>query len=141
MFWDDPFDEMRRFLEDIDRSFYYRYPKNIRKTHREPVTDVWENDNFVFVTAELPGIKKDEIDINVEETSIEIKAKSKSSKKEEQEDERSYFEAYRNFYVKLDLPSRVNPDKVEATFSNGILEVKIQKLGGKKKKIEIKDKE
>ncbi len=133
MIWDeDPFE---RFFDDIDRMFYER-PKRKRHNYREPVTDVWENDDYVFVTAELPGIKKDEIDLNVEENFVEIKAKSKNKK----EDSRFYSEEFRTFYTKIDLPSSVDANKVEATFSNGILELKIPKLKGKKKKIEIKEK-
>ncbi len=140
MFWDDPFDEFfRRAFEDFERPYRNsRYSK--RSQTREPVTDVWENDDYVFVTAELPGVKKDDIDLNVEEDSIEIKAKSKINKREEKKDEKVYEQSYRNFYVRLDLPARVDTKNVDATFSNGILEVKLKKIKEKKNKIEIKEK-
>ncbi len=134
MFWDD--DPFERIMDDFERMFYERPRTRRKRSYREPVTDVWENDDYVFVTAELPGIKKDEIDLNVEEDYIEIKAKSKNKK----EDSRFYSEEFRTFYTRIDLPSPVDADKAEATFSNGILEVKIPKLKSKKKKIEIKEK-
>ncbi len=141
MFWDeDPFEEMRRIMEEFDRIDRMFYPRPRRRRYREPVTDVWENDDYVYVTAELPGIKKDEIDLNVEEDSVEIRARAKSEKKEEEEGRRFYGAQYRTFYTKVILPSPVNPEKAEATFSNGILEIKIPKVKEKKHKIEIKEK-
>ncbi len=139
----DIFDEIRRFQREMERLFW-DFDREMRgferqgwSDFREPIVDVWEDGDFVFVTAELPGVRKDNIDLNVTEESVEIKATVEDS--EERKGMR--FRSSRSFYKFVSLPKKVDPDSAEATFSNGILEVKLKKTESeKKKKVEIKEK-
>ena len=142
----DIFDEIRRLEREMDRLFEdfgfgrRRFFREFRDV-REPIVDVWEDDEHVFVTAELPGVSKDNIDLNVTENAVEIKAELKSEKKEEGKEERKVFRSFSSFYKYVSLPSAVDPETAEATFSNGVLEVKIRKQKvEKKRKVEIKEK-
>lgn len=85
---------------------------------REPLVDISETDEEVIITAETPGVKKEDIEINATERELEIKAGDK-------------------FYKRLDLPTEVNPDKAKATYNNGILEVRLEKRE-KRKRLEGK---
>ena len=142
----DIFDEIRRFEREMDRLFEdfgfgrRRFFREFRDV-REPIVDVWENDEYVFVTAELPGASKDDIELNVTENAVEIKATLKSEEKEEGKEGIRMSRTFSSFYKYVTLPSAVDPDSAEATFSNGVLEIKIKKQKPeKKKRIDIKEK-
>ena len=83
-------------------------PKRAFDETREPLTDVFEDKEHVKLYIELPGVDKDDIQLNVTATQAEIKAK--------------------NFYKTIDLPSRnVEFEKAAANYKNGVLEVLIPK--------------
>jgi HSP20 family molecular chaperone IbpA len=88
---------------------------------REPLSDVYEDKEFVKVCVELPGVEKNDIQLNVSNGKAEIKAKK--------------------FYKILDLPTNnVDPEKIKASYKNGVLEATIPKKKLKKsdkKKIKI----
>ena len=89
---------------------------------REPLTDVFEDKESVKFYVELPGVEKDDIQLNVTDGRAEIKAK--------------------NFYKAVDLPNRnLDSEKASANYKNGVLEVTIPKTKGvseeKKQKIKI----
>lgn len=77
-----------------------------------PLIDVFEIENQVHVMAELPGVEKDEIELHVTVSSLEIKVL-------QLENEYSEF---------VDFPDTVNPDAAKATYINGVLEVTIEKM-------------
>ena len=92
---------------------------------REPITDINEDKEKVYITVELPGINKDDIDLSVNEDSVVI----------------SVTEGSRKYYKSVDLREPVIPDSASAKFTNGILDLTLTKqrkgeTGGKKVKIE-----
>ena len=84
---------------------------------REPLTDVIEGKEDVSVTVELPGVEKEDIDLQVIEDELEITVDSPQ----------------RKYHKKVHLPVDVKPKTTKATYKNGILDVSIQR---KKKKID-----
>jgi HSP20 family protein len=83
-------------------------PKQIKDEVREPLTDVFEDKDNVKLFVELPGVEKDDIQLNITNGHVEIKAK--------------------NFYKTVDLPTKdVESDKTTANYKNGVLEVTIPK--------------
>ena len=90
-------------------------PKEVPQEAREPLTDVFQDENNVKLYVELPGVEKTDIKLNVSQGKAEIKAK--------------------NFFKVVDLPTvDVEVDKVAANYKNGVLEVTIPKK--KKTKVE-----
>jgi len=91
---------------------------------RKPLVDVIETDDEVQVIAEMPGVNKEDIELNATETNLEIKAEGES----------------RKYYEVVDLPAEVEPETAKARYNNGVLEVVIKKKhpkkGGKKIKVE-----
>ena len=83
---------------------------------REPLTDIIEGDNDVAVTVEIPGVEKEDIDLNVQNESINIKVDSPK----------------RKYQKKLDLPCDVIPKTTKATYKNGVLDIVIKRKEKKK---------
>ncbi|HKZ93064.1 MAG TPA: Hsp20/alpha crystallin family protein [Candidatus Bathyarchaeia archaeon] len=83
-------------------------PKEIPQEAREPLTDVFQDEDNIKLYIELPGVEKDDIKFNVSEGKAEIKAK--------------------NFHKTIDLPTPdVEATKTKANYKNGVLEVTIPK--------------
>ncbi len=111
-----------------------------RGKQRAPFTDVQERDNEIVITADLPGVSKEEIEVRSEGDSLIISAKRGEEKSEEGEDFIRRERSYGRFYRKIKLPSDVEQTKAEATFQNGVLEITLPKKKEEKegKEIDIK---
>jgi len=155
MYFDDIFDEMYEMQKEFDRLFNRLYridtgkalpaPKGgngeLATFFRRPTTDITETDKAVNVRFELPGVKKEDIQLNVGPKDIEIKVEKKAERKEENRGVYLYESRSQSFYRHIPLPKEVVPDKAEAKFENGVLEVEIPKAHpeiSEKKKIAIK---
>jgi len=110
---------------------------------RQPLIDLADNGREYVVKAELPGINKDDLNIEVTENGIEISGETKSEEKEEDKD-RGYIRRerrYSKFYRSLPLPENILTDKAEADLKDGVLTVKLPKaapLEKKAKKLPVK---
>ena len=94
-----------------------------------PRIDVAETDDAVQITAELPGVAEDQIDVTLEDDVLTIKGEKKSESTEE-EDGKTYRlveRSYGAFQRRLTLPFRADPEKVVAQFENGVLSVIVPK--------------
>jgi HSP20 family protein len=101
--------------------------------------DVWEEKDDIFVKMALPGIKKDDIKITINEDNISIKGQSKDEEKEDK-DKKYYFRSMEtSFEQSFNLPTKVDPEKVDAEFKDGVLTVKLPKTEEvKPREVEIK---
>ncbi|VVB95916.1 Small heat shock protein HSP16.5 [uncultured archaeon] len=143
----DQWDDFRRFEEMMNRMFeeVWGRPRRpllssgekgemIPAGSRQPFVDVIETDKEVIATAEMPGLEKQDIKINVAEDRLEISAETKH---EEKKEEKGYVYRERrsgSYYRAITLPSPVDPDNSKASYKNGILEIKMPKTEIKKKK-------
>lgn len=89
---------------------------SIISDEREPLTDIIEGDDDVAVTVEIPGVEKNDIDLNVTEDSLEIKVDAPQ----------------RKYHKRLDLPCNVIPKTTKATYKNGVLDITIKRKEKKK---------
>jgi HSP20 family protein len=92
-----------------------------------------ESDKEIITTAEMPGLEKQDIKINVTEDMLEISAETKQ---EEKKEEKGYIYRERrsgSYYRAISLPSTVDSDNSKATYENGVLEIKMPKTEVKKK--------
>ncbi len=101
--------------------------------------DVWEERDDVFVKMALPGIKKEDIKITINEDNISIKGETKE-KEEENKDRKYYYRSMESsFEQRFNLPTKIDPDKAEAEFKDGVLQVKLPKADEvKPREVEIK---
>ncbi len=94
-----------------------------------PRIDISENDKNIFIEAEIPGVKKGDINISLQDNILTIKGEKKSVNEDKKD--KSYFRSersYGSFTRSFTLPAEVNPDKVEAKFEDGILNVTLAKI-------------
>jgi len=144
----DTWDEFRRFEEMMNRMFEGFVGRPGRRLmlpsgergevvpaeSRQPFIDVIETDKEVIASAEMPGLEKQDIKINLTEDRLEISAETKH---EEKKEEKGYLYRERrsgSYYRAISLPSPVDPDTSKASYNNGVLEIKMPKTEIKKKK-------
>jgi HSP20 family molecular chaperone IbpA len=84
---------------------------------RNPYVELIEENGYIRVLAELPGVGKEDIDLRATETSLIISAESPE----------------RRYYKEVRLPSRVDPKSAKAAYKNGVLEVSLSKADGRDK--------
>ncbi|WP_319520272.1 Hsp20/alpha crystallin family protein [uncultured Martelella sp.] len=107
----------------------------------QPATEFVECDGEYRITAELPGMSVDNIDIKLNDGSITIRGEKSEEKKEEKEDYLVSERHYGEFQRTLSLPAGVDADAVKADFANGVLTVTLPKspeAKQKERKVEVK---
>jgi HSP20 family protein len=114
------------------------WPRQQGEEYR-PSVDLYEEDGKYFLTAELPGVQKDDINITVEGNVVSLSGK-KSSKREEKEANYYFSESsWGAFSRSFRLPETVDEEKVDARFKDGVLTLELPvKESEKTRKIEIK---
>lgn len=144
--WRDPFErtalsELNRLQEEMNMLFdrFFGRRSLLSDTGVFPAVNVAEDDDNLYITAELPGINPQDIDLTVEEESVVIKGERKL---EEEGEEVSYHRREReggSFSRTITLPTRVVAEKASAEAKDGVLTLKLPKAEeAKPKKIEIK---
>ncbi|OKY77523.1 MAG: Molecular chaperone HSP20 family, IbpA [Candidatus Methanohalarchaeum thermophilum] len=112
----------------------------LQKTGKpSPFIDVMEQDNEITVTADLPGVSKDDIEISLSDRVLTISAERSREETEEKEGFVRKERSVGKYHRKIRLPSDVDEENTEATFQNGVLEIKLPKKEKEKgEKIQIK---
>ena len=124
-----PFELMRRFTDELDRAFeglgITRGAGGGEIQMWTPSVEVFERDNNVVVRAELPGLDKDDVKVELTDDGLVIEGERKREREERLEGGyRSEIE-YGRFYRMIPLPEGVNVDQAQARMNNGVLEVMI----------------
>ncbi|MCZ7355740.1 MAG: Hsp20/alpha crystallin family protein [Candidatus Methanoperedens sp.] len=144
----DQWDDFRRFEEMMNRMFEDFWGRPSRRLmlpsgekgeivpaeSRQPFIDVMETDKEIVATAEMPGLEKQDIKINLTEDRLEISAETQH---EEKKEEKGYVYRERrsgSYYRAISLPSPVDTDNSKASYKNGVLEIKMPKTEIKKMK-------
>jgi len=97
---------------------------------RTPRVDVVDRDQEIVVKAELPGVKKEDLDVTVGDNNITIRARSSYESKEEKGEYYRCEISRGEFARTIGLPSAVDASKAKAKFTDGILELTLPKTGG-----------
>jgi len=132
-------EDMDRMFEDF-RSSWERslmIPRAFASDFvRQPLVDVADNGTEYIVKAEVPGIKKEDLNIEITENSIEISGETKAEEKEEDK-KKGYLRherRYSSFYRSIPLPDAILTDKAEAELKDGVLTVTLPKAAPPEKK-------
>lgn len=135
----DPFETWNSFFEDGFAPVVRRVAAPEQGVFSPPV-EIAQNEDSVVLRAELPGLKKDDIELTVHRDTVTLKG-SKKDETERKDGEYYYSERrYGEFARTFSLPRPVNPEAVEARYENGILQVTIPVAEeAKPRKIEIRD--
>lgn len=153
MYW-DPFDELDRMHEEMDRlfrrSFYTSETpllehsgKNAvaEKSMRTPVCHMHETEGSIIASFELPGVSKDDIELNLNDDSLELKVETKKEEKKNGNDNKSYSFSRQSFYRRIAFPQEIDAGKASAEYKNGILRLELPKkeqLENKSRRLQIK---
>jgi len=128
--------KLRRFYNDVEGAITCGIQNGV---HIElgtfsPRVDISETKENVFVRAEMPGMKAEDVKITLSEGTLTLRGEKKRVEETKQESfhriERSHGEFVRQFA----LPNNLNEDAIEATFADGVLEIKIPKREPEKPK-------
>ncbi|MDB5077359.1 MAG: Heat shock protein Hsp20 [Chloroflexi bacterium] len=106
-----------------------------------PTVDVYDEGNELVVKAELPGVKKEDIDIALEEGNLVIRGQRSSEREVRTEQYYRSERSFGSFYRRIPVPEGVQPDQIKANFNDGVLEVRLpkpQESEAKRLKIEVK---
>jgi len=132
----DPFAELRRMQSEMNRLFSGFGATTAREF---PPINIWLGENSVVVTTELPGITGDEVNLSLQEDVLTLSGKREPKPQQQNVEWQRRERAYGSFSRAVQLPFRVDPDKVQARFNNGVLEIELERLeADRPKKIAIR---
>jgi len=123
----------RDLFDDWDKNFGEMFTaKNHNPVH------VFEKENYFQINVDLPGVTKDDVNLNVENDILTIEAERKFEK----EYEDHYQKGYGKFQRSFKLPKNINQDELEAAMDHGVLKLLLPKVSAKanSRKIEIGEK-
>jgi len=137
-----PFTFMKRFSEEMDRIFEdfgfstNRISQSVSGLGREigrglsgvwsPAVEMFERGNKFIVRADLPGMKKDDVRIEIVDGSLTISGERKQEHKEGNGGRYRTERSYGSFFRTIRLPERIDIDNVNATFKDGVLEIEFE---------------
>ncbi len=122
--------EMNRIFDEFSREWFFDMPvlwRGERTGGYVPSIDVSEDEKEIRVTAELPGMDEKDIDISLSKDLLTIKGEKRIEKEDRGRDYYHVERSYGSFYRTIPLPDGVDLDKVEASFSKGVLTVRLPK--------------
>ena len=132
----DPFAELRRMQSEMNRLFS---GGGFTTARDFPPINIWLGENSVVVTAELPGVTRDDVTLNLQDDVLILEGKREPKQPETNSNWQRRERAYGSFSRAIQLPFRIDADKVQARFNNGVLEVELERLeADRPKKIEIR---
>lgn len=148
----DPFKLMRQMTSELDRLFEespwpsLRWPAVRAESTLErtwfPEIDVFEKDGRLITKIDLPGLKKDDVKVEVTDGQLTISGERKTEAEEKKENFYRCEREYGSFYRAVPLPEGVKLEDVKATFADGVLEVSIPvatQIEAKPRTIEIQE--
>ncbi len=126
-----PFQEMDSIFEDLDRTLdrFFGGPLRERRrgSRRAPALDMRDLGDRYLIEAEIPGIDKDDIEIELRDDSMVIEGETTEETEEEGEDYLRRERGYRSFYRQLPIPEEVEEEEITAELDQGILTIDLPK--------------
>jgi HSP20 family protein len=147
-----PFSLMRRFSADMDRLFgnffgaspmrFGDWPSELGTNGFWPEIDVHHSGDKLLIQADVPGLKKDEVTVEVRDHELCISGERRSES--ESKEGRFYRSerSYGRFFRSVPLPEGAKPDTASATFENGVLKIEMEAPGGSQgqgRRIEVRE--
>ena len=134
-----PFSMMRRLSEDIDRMFENFgigrafFPTDFWQGSREAMMAAWtpriemteSEDGKLCISADLPGVKKEDLSVQVAEDAVTIEGERRQERTREERGVYQSERSYGSFYRSIPLPEGVVPESATAEFKDGVLKIEI----------------
>lgn len=149
----DPFALLRKMTAELDRTFEdpffgtFRWPvfRGVATpdiVEWTPKVDVFEKENRLFTRVDLPGVKREDVKVEVTENHLVLSGERKVEKEEKKDNVYRTEREYGSFYRAVSLPEGVKLEEVKATFADGVLEVSVPlpaTIEPKVRKVEIQE--
>lgn len=133
----EPFNVLKEFNEGFARNFEGDFDKEAARW--SPKVDIVEKEKSYVVRAEVPGVSKEDIDIDLKDNNLVIKGEKKFEKKDEGDNYVRVESSYGSFQRSFFIDEKVDRNKISAKYKDGVLEVTLpKKEEAAPKKIEVK---
>lgn len=127
----------KRFSDIMDE--FFSDAVATRQNAFSPSIDISETDKQYMIDVEVPGMRKEDIDLNIENNTLTISGERKFEKKEDNKQYHRVESHYGSFSRSFTLPENVKVDSISASYNNGILNITVDKSEQQmKKQIKIK---
>ena len=149
-----PFSMMRRFSDEMDRMFDrvfegYGFPALERfspwtaSETFSPHVDMFERDGKLVISADLPGLTKDDVKVDITEDAVLIEGERKYEHEQREEGVYRSERGYGQFRRQIPLPEGVKSETAKANFKNGVLEVTMEapQIAKNRRRIQIQGEE
>lgn len=128
----DPFVELASLRRQMDQAFgefFGQTPSSMAVTEGlwSPLVDIHETKDDIRLTAELPGVKQEDIQVSIVDDTLTLKGERKRETEVKQEQYHRIERGYGSFQRSILLPSVVDPNRVKATYRDGVLEIQLPK--------------
>jgi HSP20 family protein len=128
----DPFRELASMQDRINRIFGEAYRRGdddlTMRTDWVPAVDIFENDQHeIVIKAEMPGLKKEDIDVSVENATLTLRGHRERETTVKEEQYHRIERAYGMFSRSFSLPQTIDASKVQAEYKDGILTLTLPK--------------
>lgn len=121
----DPFAAMRRLHEEIERAFAPIMSDAGRAAY--PAVNMWQGEQSIALTTELPGVAPTDIELAAKDDTLTISGERKMPEVGDRAVWHRRERPFGKFTRTIELPFRIDPDKIEARFHNGVLEIELQR--------------
>jgi len=128
----DPFRDLVTLREKMNRLFEDTFTargdeKDLISGNWSPSVDIYETENALVLTAEIPGIEEKDVEIKIENNTLTVSGERKFEKETKEENYHRIERAYGSFCRSFTLPNYINHDKIEAEHDSGILRITMPK--------------
>ena len=129
----DPFRNVAALQDRINRIFDESFSRtadlddDISMSAWKPLVDIYETDEAIILKAELPGIKKEDVSVEVKDNVLTLKGVRTEEKEIKEKNYYRKERAFGTFNRTFNLQHRIQPDKIKARFKDGVLKIEIPK--------------
>ena len=132
----DPFADLNRVQRELENKFFG--PRN-RPADFAPAVDVHEDEESLVLRAELPGVKREDIDIQVDGNVLTLKGERKLESEQQNRRYHRIERSYGSFVRQFQVPTNIDATNIDAQLADGVLTLRLPKKAElKARKIEVK---
>ncbi len=130
----DPFRDMITMKDRMDRLFedslnrFRGAAEDMTHSTWSPAVDIYETVDDIVIKAEIPGVNKKDISVEIKDNSLYLKGERKFKKDIKEENYHRMERSYGSFCRIFSLPTSVKQDEIKAKFKNGVLQISIPKV-------------
>ncbi|MDP7557437.1 MAG: Hsp20/alpha crystallin family protein [Nitrospinaceae bacterium] len=131
-------EDMNRLFNHLSRDFFNNTSFDFRPVLAHscaPKVDVTETENEFLISAELPGMDEKDIDVTFDDGNLTLKGEKKIEKEDKLKEYYRVERSYGSFQRSFQVPETVDQDNIDASFSKGVLTVKLPKTPEEKKEV------